>query len=1317
MNSRPNPFNVLKSLLYPVFEDKEQQHQTTFLNVILSVCFAGSLFLVIVYPLIAPDQKIRSLIILPIPVVTFGLFFLVRRGYFHLSGILLSSIIWLVLTFSVATGGGVRSLAFPVYFLTILISGFLISNRTGAWFALMSILVGLIVAILEVRGGLPSPILYDPIAIWAIYSVIFLITATLLNLAVNSIRRALELAKQNKENLNKQNQQLEQQAKALEKANRAYKMLSYCNQAVVRVEDETNLLQEVCQIIVEVGGYRMAWIGYAEHDEMKRVKPVAQMGYEDGYLETVNITWADSERGRGPTGTAIRSRKPTVVANIFTDPYYLPWREEASKRGYSSGIALPLTVDENILGALNVYSPEPDSFDKAEVELLMKLADDLAFGVMALRTRIEREEQEALYHTLFDNVPLGLGLADSEGRIIAYNQAMMQQGKYTHEDHDLVNNVTSLYYDPEDRERILKRTADQGFLDRAEIQFKRKDGTPYDILLSLRQVVYKGQPHMQAVVEDITEIKKAQEELKAVKQRLEHLLDTSPSVIYSTKPNKDFTPTYVSRNIKEQLGYDVKECLDGTNWWFDRIHPEDKSRIIPELSSLFQVGHHSHEYRFLQKDGKYIWIHDEMRLVHDESGNRQEIVGAWIDITPRKLAEVERQDLLKETQQRAAELATLYDSAKIITSTLELDEVLNLITQQLVKVIDIEGCALSQWDKETDTVVTWIVYRKTEEYLADSPGNTYSLKKYPVTKKVLEKKQIVLINIEDPNADPAEVFLMRSVGVKINLMMPIVKGDEVLGLAELYDSQRKNGFTADEIRLCQALINQAALSIQNAQLLQRTHDQAQQLDQILQTVQEGILLIDKDHCLLIANPMGQQFLAALSHHQLGDNITHLGNRDLNTILDAPPDNRLWHELATDKPRRYFQLTATPLKSSPQIGGWVVTLREVTQEKERQEYLHAQERLATVGQLAAGVAHDFNNIMAVISLYSGLLLRSPDLSSKNRDHLMTIQKQSHRAASLIGQIVDFSRRSVMERSSFELVPFIKELVKLIKRTFPENISIRFEFEEGRYVVSADPTRLQQVMMNLLVNARDAMPDGGNLTIKLTGLQIKSEDERPLPDMTLGEWLKLEILDTGIGIEVEHLPFVFDPFFTTKPVGEGTGLGLAQAYGIIRQHEGYINAVSRVNEGTTITIYLPTLMLKKALPTGLNVDKDLSLTGGGETILLVEDDEATRQALRDTLEELNYQVVVAINGEEALNLFDQNSENIDLVLSDLVMPGIGGEALFKSLQQKGKPIKMVLMTGYPLEEEGRALLEQGIVAWVSKPFSTEKVAETVHRALTA
>jgi CheY-like chemotaxis protein len=302
---------------------------------------------------------------------------------------------------------------------------------------------------------------------------------------------------------------------------------------------------------------------------------------------------------------------------------------------------------------------------------------------------------------------------------------------------------------------------------------------------------------------------------------------------------------------------------------------------------------------------------------------------------------------------------------------------------------------------------------------------------------------------------------------------------------------------------------------------------------------------------------------------------------------------------------------------------------------------------------------------------------------------------------------------MEQSMLDLLPFVKELDKLLRRVLPETMHIELSYQPGIYLVNADPTRLQQVFMNLAVNARDASADGGILEFELDQVQIMEDDTPPCPDIPPGSWNRITVKDSGEGIPPDVLPHIFEPFFTTKPVGEGTGLGLAQAYGIIKQHDGFIDAHSVPGEGTIFHIYLPAQQ-----PVYEQIDRpDLptEAKGSGETLLLVEDDYSTREAMKTLLEDLNYQVLVASDGQIAFEIYENKANQIAMVISDMVMPVMGGVALYQKLKERWPEVKMLFITGHPEKEGDRALLESGNVNWLQKPFSLGAFNEAISSLL--
>lgn len=379
----------------------------------------------------------------------------------------------------------------------------------------------------------------------------------------------------------------------------------------------------------------------------------------------------------------------------------------------------------------------------------------------------------------------------------------------------------------------------------------------------------------------------------------------------------------------------------------------------------------------------------------------------------------------------------------------------------------------------------------------------------------------------------------------------------------------------------------------------------------------------------------------------------------------------------------------------------------------QAQLVRQERLAAVGQLSAGIAHDFNNIMAVIVLYAQLMSQSGQLSFKDQERVAIIEQQAKNAARLTEQILDFSRRTVLKRQSLDLAALLAEQIELLRRTLQENIEINLDFLAGPYKIFADPTRIEQVITNLSLNARDALPNGGVLRFQLARIRVESDSSPLLPEMTPGDWVQLSISDNGLGIPPEVMPHLFEPFFTTKGPGKGSGLGLPQVHGIVGQHQGRIEVSSEIGKGTTITIYLPALVEDVGI-TDAPAKPRLPL-GNLETLLVVEDSEAVREALRDSLELLNYRVLTAGNGQEALLLLAKSNNQIALILSDVVMPTMGGIALLRAVRQRAEHIPLILLTGHPRQDNIEGLFVEGLDAWLVKPPALEKLAKTIANLL--
>jgi len=310
------------------------------------------------------------------------------------------------------------------------------------------------------------------------------------------------------------------------------------------------------------------------------------------------------------------------------------------------------------------------------------------------------------------------------------------------------------------------------------------------------------------------------------------------------------------------------------------------------------------------------------------------------------------------------------------------------------------------------------------------------------------------------------------------------------------------------------------------------------------------------------------------------------------------------------------------------------------------------------------------------------------------------------------MLDFGRQAVLRRETLNLEPLLDKTVALLGRTLPESVRIDLALEPGDYVVNADPARVQQAIVNLALNARDAMPDGGELHIALSRVQGEEIDCVDCGRVVGGEWVQVTVTDTGTGIPAEVLPHIFEPFFTTRaPLGHG--LGLAQVYGIVKQHEGHLEVETEVGLGTTFRLYWPALSVAPSVAQ-VQVQPDAA-QGEGQTILVVEDNAMMRTALLDVMDMLGYRVLEAADGREALAVCEQHRKDISLVLSDWVMPSMSGLALARELEKRDMAFKVLMLTGHPLDHETMRAVPASVVGWLQKPVDLSELADAVAQAL--
>ena len=424
--------------------------------------------------------------------------------------------------------------------------------------------------------------------------------------------------------------------------------------------------------------------------------------------------------------------------------------------------------------------------------------------------------------------------------------------------------------------------------------------------------------------------------------------------------------------------------------------------------------------------------------------------------------------------------------------------------------------------------------------------------------------------------------------------------------------------------------------------------------------------------------------------------------------------RYEHEMTGRDGKYYcFDVQYIPRRASDgTVLGYFSLVFDVTERVLRDRQLLRTQRLESVGRLASGIAHDLNNILSPVLMGSELLLdaaRDPD----DRNLLELIQASALRGAAILRQLLMFGRGEPEASAPLQVGPLIREMLKIVEETFPKNISVRHRVPPDLPAIYGNVTHLHQVLMNLCINARDAMPDGGRLTLDAQVENVDAAMAMRFAAPATGPHVVLGVADTGVGIPPENMDKIFDPFFTTKPMGKGTGLGLSTVSGIVRSHRGFICVDSQANHGTRFRIYFP--VCAEGNPKDAPNPPAALPKGRGEWILLVDDEAASRQVARQTLEQNAYHVVEARNGEEALAIYERDPARFQLVITDLMMPGLDGVALLRRLRQIAPDVKAIAMTGGLSRSELAQAVETEAAEFILKPFGSGDLLETVRRAL--
>jgi PAS domain S-box-containing protein len=502
----------------------------------------------------------------------------------------------------------------------------------------------------------------------------------------------------------------------------------------------------------------------------------------------------------------------------------------------------------------------------------------------------------------------------------------------------------------------------------------------------------------------------------------------------------------------------------------------------------------------------------------------------------------------------------------------------------------------------------------------------------------------------------------------------------------------------------------------------------QVLDALLEELPVGVLFCDTQGRYVRANRAAESILGLARGDVIGTTFSDLKARlnmtgaDGSPLADADLPALIAHQVpASDsielsftapggKARRLALSAAPVVLERSETFGSVVVLADVTEQYIVQEQLRQAQKMESIGTLAGGIAHDFNNLLTVMLGNIALLLRQLSGQSAIREKILRIETAAQRAAELTQQLLAFSRQTPGRKTIVNLNQVVQDTVKLLDRVMGKQIEIRTRLNPSLGHLEADPTQLSQVLMNLCVNARDAMPDGGELVIETDMIQYDENYARLYPSMQPVPHAALSVTDTGVGMDEATKERIFDPFFTTKGPGKGTGLGLSIVYGLVKNHGGVIHVSSEVGRGTSFKLYLP-------LAAGVaqaGKEAPAPVVGGRETILLVDDEDFVLDVGRAILEEAGYTVLTASSAQNALDLY-RNNQRIALVVFDMVMPKMNGRDLYRALKMTNPDVRTLLATGYTFNETARDLVKLGINGFVQKPYTVETLLREVRTVL--
>lgn len=709
---------------------------------------------------------------------------------------------------------------------------------------------------------------------------------------------------------------------------------------------------------------------------------------------------------------------------------------------------------------------------------------------------------------------------------------------------------------------------------------------------------------------------------------------------------------------------------------------------------------------------------------------------------------------------------TLAEITLALSSHDNLAFVLKEILRQAQRLVAYQTAHIVLLEEDNLRIAAWYGYQSfgSEEIISTL---LQPLACFPLDTQVVTLREALIVS--DTRLEPLWTTQAETSWVRSNLMMPISFGAQVLGLLRL-DADIPDAFEGEDIVNLQPLVNMAAIALENARLIdqaqqeinerqraeealqqgveelkraykqaivyaqdlndeinqhKRVDEERRQLSAAIEQTAESIVITDTQGTILYVNPAFEHITGYRRAEVVGQTPQILQNDQQNPAVyfelwSTIKAGGVWKGRLNNKKKDgsacTLDCTISPVRDkNGVIVNYVQVERDITRELQLEEQYRQAQKMEAIGRLAGGVAHDFNNLLTVINGFTEIIQTQLAPDHPVQEHISTILYSTRNATDLIRQLLAFSRQQVMAPKILSPNTIIANLDKMLGRLMGEDIVLKTHLAPSIWPIKVDPTQVEQVIFNLAVNALDAMPEGGQLTLETAKVLLDEGYSADHLGVQPGEYVLLAVSDTGTGMSEEVQAHIFEPFFTTKEAGKGTGLGLATVFGIVQQHGGYIRVYSELEHGTTFKIYWPRAKEALAATPEQSRHRAADLPRGTETILLVEDEPKVKDLADRLLCRQGYTVLTAANGEEAIQLAKEYSAQIHLLLTDVVMPGINGKALADQFKRIRPQIKTLFSSGYA----DKAILHQGLleadVDFIQKPYSMLELSQKVRSVL--